>query len=259
MKKNESTLTVMMNEPEARSVVKRINDDVIQDGALLLDFKEREGWRAMGYTSFKACCEIEFPDIFGRRAQIYRLMDQSEVSKNVPPIGRHESPIHVSTQVSRELKKLPVAEQRAAFEEAGGAKATGKTTKAVVENRKKKAKKKAPASPATNPKYLPALERIGRICDKRTRANIENGIFDHVTEREAIYWAGLKDHEMADIQELVVAKRFTPSHAHKILSKIITASSKIEEMLNQALAMGGSWDGDVDGFHITVTKKSKKR
>jgi hypothetical protein len=246
-----------MSLEEARGVVKDINDSVIRSGILLREYRDREGWRVMGYASFKAACEKEFRDIYGCRSQVYRLMQQDEVAQNVGAPA-------VSTQVSRQIGKLPPEEQKAAYQAAGGSEATGETSAAEVEKRtpKKKAKSKPDKSKAPNKdaggKYAAAIERIKKVCGAEVSKAVQNGILDHVTEKAAIYWAGLKDSDMADIQELVVSKRWDPKRAFAAINKMVTADTKIEELINLCVAGSGTWEGTVNGFDIVV-KQSKRR
>src|SRR5205807_1142448 len=50
-----------MTRDEARQCVERINHHLDEARALLLDLYEREGWRALGYASWRECVAGEFP------------------------------------------------------------------------------------------------------------------------------------------------------------------------------------------------------
>ena len=67
-----------MNKGEARACVDRIKSGVADIAEALLDLKEREGWRALGYDSWRECATAEFQ--WGER-RAYQLADWAEVSR----------------------------------------------------------------------------------------------------------------------------------------------------------------------------------
>lgn len=250
---------VMMNKREADEASQKINlivqqagTLVYQGGLILLDYRDREGWRAQGYASFQEGAMKEFPEIAGTKQQVSRLTQNAEVTK---VLGEA-----VSTKVSRELAKLPPEKLRetyhAAQAAAGGAAVTQKHVQAAkahvaateepeeAEKPKPKPGKvpkvAAPKKPAVNERYEAALERIGLICGANVRKAIVSGALANVTEKGALFWASLKDTPMLSIQELVVAKRWDPKKAHEFLEKAPDERTRIGELTNLAIAGGGS-------------------
>jgi hypothetical protein len=81
-----------------------------------LDLKRREGWKALGYSSFAACSKAEF----GKSYQyLYKLIRAEEIAESFAlfsPMG--ETP-HLIELHARELNKLPTPEaQHEAYERA---------------------------------------------------------------------------------------------------------------------------------------------
>lgn len=72
-----------MTESEAQQAVQSIRESVENIGLRLLDLRERQGWRALGYHSFTAMLREEFTY---SRQHLYRLMNAAqpkELSHNV--------------------------------------------------------------------------------------------------------------------------------------------------------------------------------
>jgi hypothetical protein len=51
---------VMMTMEEARACVERVKGGIEQMRRDLLELREREGWKALGYDSWRACAVAEF-------------------------------------------------------------------------------------------------------------------------------------------------------------------------------------------------------
>lgn len=255
-----SKITIF-NKARAQELMRLVNIEAdavhkhgTKAGEYLLEFRQNEGWTFLGHADFKTACEKELKD-YGSRQHIYRLMQQAEVNASVSPAGDTVIP----TMQTRELGKLEPTEQADAYEEAtresGGAPTTAAVKKSVA--KRQQDVKKKPNPKASNDKYEKALERVSKIISKKIRENIEKGILK-IPEKEVIFWASLTDAEMADIQELVVSARWQPSKAHKFINKMVTGATKVEELINLAIANGGEWDGTVSGYTITVKATRRK-
>lgn len=74
----------IMGAEEAREIINKINSKAAEMGRLLLDLKEREGWRALGYASWTQClrCEFEYS-----RKHLYELMNAAPVIEKLLPKG----------------------------------------------------------------------------------------------------------------------------------------------------------------------------
>lgn len=73
-----------MTETEAREHVQQINASAVDIGRRLLELKEREGWRALGYKNWTACLNEEF--VFSRK-HLYSLMNAAPVAEKLLPKG----------------------------------------------------------------------------------------------------------------------------------------------------------------------------
>jgi hypothetical protein len=120
-----------MTEPEARACVVRIRDhcerirgDCESAGALILELREREGWKALGYCSWRECAAAELGLSMSR---IYQLAAHAEISTIVEN-ARLPAPNEAQ---ARELAALPPEEQVDRWCEAL-ANSNGKPTARVV-------------------------------------------------------------------------------------------------------------------------------
>ena len=73
-----------MTEEEARTCVNHINKNVHNTRSLLLDLEEREGWRALGYKSWRACVTAEFE---GKQRYLYYELQAAKIERNIFPTG----------------------------------------------------------------------------------------------------------------------------------------------------------------------------
>lgn len=113
----------MMTVDEARRTVEQIKSGLENVRVLALDLQDREGWRALGYESWRACVSAEFGK---SEAYLYRLADAARIDQIVSPTGEN-SPI--PERHARELKPLinepeAVRTIHAKVQDAKGGKAT---------------------------------------------------------------------------------------------------------------------------------------
>ena len=114
-------------------------------------------------------------------------------------------------------------------EAAAGIQATDQVDATPKQDKKRKAK----VSPE---KLDAALDRIATICGKNVAKNIREGVLTNVNDKQAIFWADLKDSEMAQIQELVVTKRWIPKKAHDFLNRQPGEKTPIRDLISLAIA-----------------------
>ena len=79
---------------------------------LLLDMRDRQGWKALGYESFKAYGEKE---LGYEERHIYRLVDAAEIGLQ---IGTDQLDSQPTESQLRPLKSVPEAERKAIWDEA---------------------------------------------------------------------------------------------------------------------------------------------
>lgn len=145
---NPAAALVMMTVEEARKRVATINVGMNNIRALLLDFFEREGWRALGYGSWRACVVGEFQQ---SQAYLYRQLEARLVEENViqiSPMGETAEIGKIPERHLRPLASLPTDEQRCVWEEvvrtAPNGKITTKHVQAIVDRQKKSGAAPAP-------------------------------------------------------------------------------------------------------------------
>lgn len=232
-----------MNKTEAKAAVEQIHAAAVTAGELLLEFREREGWKALGYESFKQCCEKEFAEIYGNRSNVYRLITQAEVTENVShvrdsglpvPMRQAKALAALSPDKQAEVVKQVASENAGALPEAAVAKAVASAKPPA------KAASSASSAPArSSDKREAALERIESICGKPVRKAIENGTLK-VSGPELVTWAAQKDYMMAKVQVLVVEQRLSVTRALAYLNKMPGEKTQIAELHMLAAANDGA-------------------
>src|SRR5688572_16326181 len=95
-----------MSAAEARACVDEIKSGIDNIGRKLLELKEREGWTALGYRSWRECAQAEFG--FGQ-SRVYQLLAAAEVERNLSTIVETELP----ESHARELAPLDADLQKA--------------------------------------------------------------------------------------------------------------------------------------------------
>ena len=94
------TISLPMTADEARACVRAINSNATDMGRNLLELKEREGWRALGYANWTACLQNEFGY---SRQYLYDLMDAAPVQERLS-----STPYKLSTRAAVALAAYEV-------------------------------------------------------------------------------------------------------------------------------------------------------
>ena len=118
-----------MNAAEARACVESINSSINNARAMLLDLYERQGWKALGYESWRACVVVEFEQ---SKTHLYRQLQAAEIERTVSPMGEIGQ---IPERQLRPLAALPPAERPKAWalaRESSGGKPTAKDVQAAV-------------------------------------------------------------------------------------------------------------------------------
>ncbi len=120
-------LTTMTAE-EARQTVDAINAHLNSARALLLDLYEREGWRALGYQSWRECVTAEFEQ---SQRHLYRQLQAAQIEREICPRGQIGA---IPEKHLRPLAALDTpGERREAWDRATSTAPDGKVTAAHVE------------------------------------------------------------------------------------------------------------------------------
>jgi hypothetical protein len=101
----------MMDQTEARAVVTRIKTRIEDARRELLELHDREGWRALGYSSWGACAKAEFG---GSAATLYRQLEAAEIARDLGDSQFENLP----TSQLQAVKGLPPDQGRQALEQA---------------------------------------------------------------------------------------------------------------------------------------------
>lgn len=99
MNAQQITIIDPMSTDEARALVMRINSHGAEIGRMLLELKEREGWRSLGYETWTDCLYHEFS--FTRK-HLYELMRAAPVQEQLSPMG-----YTVSVDAAKALSEFP--------------------------------------------------------------------------------------------------------------------------------------------------------
>lgn len=120
---------IRMTPQEARACVDDINNNLRNTRALLLDLYEREGWKALGYDSWRACVVGEFGK---HQSYLYRQLEAAKAEIAISPKGEN-SVGSIPERHLRPLTSLPPDEQREVYQKAVETAPEGKVTAKHVE------------------------------------------------------------------------------------------------------------------------------
>ena len=101
-----------LTKSEAESLVKRIQAHITDARALVLELYTREGWKALGYDSWRACVVAEFEQ---SQSYLYRLLNAAQVEQNISPMGENGP---IAERALRPLTKLEPEQQRDVWQRA---------------------------------------------------------------------------------------------------------------------------------------------
>lgn len=189
-----------MTAKEARKSADQINEAIEGARLQILEFYERDGWKALGYRSWRKCVTKEFGK---SQSYLYRQLDAAKVEREISPIGEigklPEGPL-------RELKVLPEGKRAEAWQAAVDAAPDGKPTAKQVER---------------------AVDNVRREIAKTNGVHIEIDRVDEPTTTEEI----AEEHEQAKAQSedemsdedwlatLPLSKKLTVDYCLKIFRK----------------------------------------
>lgn len=126
-------LEKVMTVQEAKECIENINANLKNTRKLLLDLYEREGWRALGYDSWRICVATEFKQ---SQAYLYRQLEAAQTEKAISPMGEKEIP----ERHLRPLTKLAPSEQKKVWDKVIKTAPEGKVTAKHVEETVKELK-----------------------------------------------------------------------------------------------------------------------
>ena len=120
----EAAVVVMMTAAEAEQVCGRIDRSLSEARALLLELHDREGWKALGFESWRECVVARFAQ---HQSYLYRQLQAGQLEQDLDlPIGT------LPESHARELAKVP-AEKRSEVLEAVSPNGEKTTAKAIAQ------------------------------------------------------------------------------------------------------------------------------
>ena len=101
------TSIVLLSENEARDLTERIRNGMTNLATLIMEAHDSEAWRALGYASWGAYVDGEFPF---SRVHSYDLIDQGRtIHALTEAVGR---PVEVTIRQAKMFKKAPAIQKQ---------------------------------------------------------------------------------------------------------------------------------------------------
>ena len=145
-----------MTAEEARQCVSDINNGMITIRLRLLDLYEREGWRALGYTSWRDCAKTEFKY---SQTRVYELLYAAEIERDISEVSaKAEKQEPIPEKHLRPLASLESSERREVWQQVEATAPNGKVTAAHVKAIKKEYEATRAAFQITRTQERKALE-----------------------------------------------------------------------------------------------------
>lgn len=117
-----TTVVALMSQAEAQSAWDQVCHHFETGRVILLDFYEREGWRALGYKSWR---EFAVEKSNQSQSYLYRQIEAAQVEREISPNG--ELGVIPERQL-RELARAPEGQRKPVYDEAAATAPNGKPT-----------------------------------------------------------------------------------------------------------------------------------
>ena len=188
------TVVSLMTADEARATEAEIIKTGDRLRVLLVDFYERQGYRALGYSSYTDWGEAIAPRVFGlTRAHLTRQLTAAVIERELVPMGTNSGEIPERAlrpmSVFIDRPRGPGADEkpfeinseaiRAAWDEAN-ARTEGKPTARVVEQVVKEMRGNPRAAEPENDPLDPPMEPE-QVADIERKARVNAGLFSSAT------------------------------------------------------------------------------
>lgn len=98
-----------MTRKEARDLMHRIRHGLRDCRLLILRLYEGQGWKALGYSSWRDCVAAEFAE---SERRLYQLLTAAQIDRELQELGDVDQAEPIPERQARELAKLPTAELR---------------------------------------------------------------------------------------------------------------------------------------------------
>jgi site-specific DNA-methyltransferase (adenine-specific) len=148
--------TVLLSAAEARRLVRRIVGHLDTARALILELYEREGWRALGYNSWRSCVAAEFGQ---SQSNLYRQLEAARAEREISRNSGNERLPPLRDYHLLQIAQLPLEQRREIALELAPELSQKQLRTIIVDKQRTAAARRLPAAPSeTAP--LPALVRV---------------------------------------------------------------------------------------------------
>ncbi len=262
-RKELSTTVVEMTTAEAQAAHEALGKTLARAGremaAILLDIRDRKGYKRLGFDSFGDYIKRKVEADFGGRSSVYRWMDLIEVERALHDVTGKE--LHLPLRHAVALAPLVETPELVAeaYKESGGDEVI---LKVIVERLRPKPKTKAQKDKGGEPwtkedleddkELRDVLDKIEHVYGKEERMAIQNGIIG-LPRKEVIALAKLDAPTMEKIRHLILGNRWGVAESVAFANDMATEKSTVEELINWCLTSESlKWDAMFHGFKITV-------
>lgn len=241
----------------------------------LLKIREEQGWKALGFESFREYAESEpIVELFGSTSNVYRTADQAEVCLTLSQ-GLKKTVLLPMTS-ALELKPLDPDMRIVAFTKATGGKADARPTAKQFEKvvaqlmpkaprgggggggSKKRAGRKEEQTSWTveelktgDTELAMAFVSVAGVWGSKDVDAIRNGTIG-LKRADVLFLAKLPKPKLLEIQDLVMGKRWSPKEALEFVNSMPDENTTVEELQNYCLATKGKFfTMEIGGFTIT--------
>lgn len=101
---------------------------------------------------------------------------------------------------------------------------------------------------------MEALKVIAEACGKDAAKAIYDGVIP-MPVKDIVRLASHPKEELIRLGRLVIVERWPLFNAERFLKKMLTPDHRLIDAVNAAIAEGGKWVGDINGFEISVKRK----
>jgi hypothetical protein len=241
----------------------------------LLKIREEQGWKALGFESFREYAESEpIVELFGSTSNVYRTADQAEICLQLSLGMKKQVLLPMTTAL--ELKPLEPDQRIIAFTKVTSGKPDARPTAKQFERvvaqlmpktpsgggggggSKKRAGRKEDQTSwdledikKNDPTLAMAFVSVAGVWGSKDVDAIRNGTIG-LNRADVLFLSKLPKPKLVEIQDLVMGNRWSPADAVKFVNTMPDENTTVEELQNYCLATKGKFfTMDLGGFTIT--------
>lgn len=255
-------LAPVMSKPEADFFKVKIHEEM-EAGTqhyesafdLILQYRDREGWKHHGYKSFQEFYNTELANRYGSRARVYRMLNYAEVRKELADVPAASV---ITAKHATILARIPTEHRKEVWEDAVRECGTPNSNQLEhrvnrwLERQERIAAK--PKNAAERLKRDQAYKVIKKACGHRGRnfiRAIEAGLIKS-TFNEVVTLGAQPPEVIRQAEALVALYRWPIRRCLNFLNDMPTEKHALEKLITLAKANQGTWTGTIAGAEITV-------